>query len=156
MDTRYSCRKVALLAVAAGCLIGIAVPALAQDAVKSPEKWRPRDGGYEDTSTECDPDLPSFLVLLRKKLVVGNESFNCKVAKLTDVAGGTIRLDLICGEAELDVDDDPAHVQEYKETMTLRKIDAKSFIMHMTKNGKPDRPERRVRYCGVGPKITPD
>jgi hypothetical protein len=94
------------------------------DAAKSLEKWRPKDGSYvyahEDSDEACKI-LADVLIELRKKLVVGNELFNCKVLRLMDVAEGAIRPDLSCHESDLDEDDDPAHARMHKEVMTLRK-----------------------------------
>jgi hypothetical protein len=151
LDIKHKRREAVLSVFAAGCLIGIAVsPALAQDVAKSPEKWRPKDGYYvfagENFAEQCEL-LPDFHVELRKNRIIGNESFNCKVIRLTDVAEGAIRLDLSCLESDLDEDDDPAHARMHKEIMTLRKIDRKSLFMNITKNGKFNLPESRINYC---------
>jgi hypothetical protein len=54
-------------------------------------------------------------------------------------------LDLSCDE---DGDGgDPNDIRWSKEVMTLRKINEKSFFMHMTKNGKFSSPQWRVNYC---------
>lgn len=151
MDIGHNSRTATLLVAAAGYLIGTAMPALAQDVVKSPEKWRPRDGSYvyaHEKSDEACKTLADTLIELRKKLVVGNESFNCKVMRLTDVTEGAIRLDLSCHESDLDEDDDPAHARMHREIMTLRKIDGKSLFMNITKNGKFNLPESKLSYCG--------
>jgi hypothetical protein len=130
-------------------LIGMALPALAQDVAKSPEKWRPKDGAYtvpaEHSADEppCEV-MPDFLVKFRKKEIVGGEAFNCKIKKLTDVTKDAIRLDLSCDEDGSGGDPNDIHWQ--KEIMTLRKIDEKSFFMHMTKQGKFSWPEWRLSY----------
>jgi hypothetical protein len=130
------------------------MPALPQDVTKSPAKWRPKDGAYTvpaerpADSAPCD-DLPDFLVVFRKKRIVAGEAFNCRIKKLTDVTQDAIRLDLSCDEDGSG--GDPNDVRWQKETMTLRKIDENSFVMHMTKNGKFSRPEWRLSYCGKAP-----
>ena len=157
MDTKHNGRTATLLAFTVGYLIGIATPALAQDVVKSPAKWRPKDGHYvfagENSAEQCKI-LSDFLIELRKKRVIGNESFNCKVTKLTDVTERAIRLDLSCDENGIDDDDDddPKHARLYKEIMTLRKIDGKSLFMNITKKGKFNLPESRISYCREAPK----
>lgn len=70
---------------------------------------------------------------------------SCKVTKLTDTAPGALRINMICNESEIDGDDDDG--QDYKEIMTLRQVDDKSFLMRMSRKGKFPRPEWRMDYC---------
>lgn len=152
MDIRYSGHKVALFAVAAGYLIGAALPALAEDVTKSPAKWRPKDGDYivpaehpaDEPPCNVEPDF-----YIHKKWIVAGEAFSCKVKKVTDVSKDTIHLDLDCDEDGSG--GDPKDVHWQREIMTLRRIDENSFVMHMTKKGKFSWPEWRLSYCGKAP-----
>lgn len=126
------------------CLICTPAPTFAQKA----EKWRPKDGLYIEAGTEftgpCEGAAP-FLIELSKKSVKISESETCKITKFTDTAPGALRLNMICNESEIDGDDDPG--QDYKEIMTLRRVDEKSFFMRMSSKGKFARPEWRVDLC---------
>ncbi len=149
VDIRHDVRTVALLAVAAGYLIGTALPALAQDVAKSPEKWRPKDGAYtvpaEHPADEppCEV-MPDFHIEFRKKFINAGEAFGCKIRKITDVSKDALHLDLDCDEDGSG--GDPNDIRWQKEIMTLRRIDENSFVMHMTKKGKFSWPEWRLRY----------
>ena len=149
MSIKYKRRMAAPSAVTATCLIGMAMPALAQGVTNSPEKWRPKDGYYtvpaEHSADEppCNV-MPDFHVEFRKKWINAGEAFGCKIEKITDVTKDTIRLDLSCDEDGSGGDPNDIHWQ--KEIMTLRKINEKSFVMRMTKQGKFSWPEWRLSY----------
>jgi hypothetical protein len=84
LDIKHNGRTVALVAVTAGYLLGITMPALAQDVVKSPEKWRPRDGDYI-VPAEHPTDEPRCEVTrdfyFHKKWIAAGEAFRCKIKK---------------------------------------------------------------------------
>jgi hypothetical protein len=125
--------------------------ATAQEKAKpAPDKWRPKDGLYIEAGTKftgpCEGAAP-FLVELSKKSIKVNESVSCKVAKFADPAPGALRLNMVCNESEIDGDDDDG--QDYKEIMTLRRIDDNSFFMRLSRKGKFPRQEWRVDYCEV-------
>lgn len=141
------------VALAAGYLIGITPPALAQDGVKSGVKWRPNDGIYvsagNNVAERCG-DATEFVVGLREKLVGGNE-WNCKVDKLSDTASGALRLNLTCNDynlaESLDSRDPNPYDRKFRETMTLRKADENSVLIRKTLNGRFRVPEWKGVYC---------
>lgn len=150
LDIKHKRHVAALSVFAAGYLISMVMPALAQDAVKPPEKWRPRDGDYivpaEHSATE-DPcrTTGDFQIAFRKKWFNAGEAFGCKINKVTDVTKDALRLDLDCDEDGSG--GDPKDVHWQKEIAKLRRIDENSFAMHMTKDGKKDSwSEWRLRY----------
>src|SRR5579871_1643114 len=90
----------------------LATSASARDAAPPvPEKWRPQDGVYaapgKDFNRECGEHGDLVLELGRKK--VGGMEWSCKVAKTTSTGANSLRVDLICEDAdtEEDVDSSP-------------------------------------------------
>jgi hypothetical protein len=124
------------------CLIGASTATYAQDGTKPvTEKWRPKDGPYiiagTDFTRPCE-ESAQYLFELGKKSVIGQEAFKCQITKITDTTPVTLRLDLTCEDDERG---------KFKEIITLRKINAKSLFMRMTRNGKFGGPEWQIDYC---------
>jgi hypothetical protein len=135
-------------------LIGSSASAPAQDSTKSStEKWRPKDGIYvvagKDFAERCD-ETTEFVVELREKSVGGNE-WNCKVERISDTASDALRLSLTCNDynlaEDLDNHDPNPYDRKFKEVMTLRKVDEKSFLIRKTLNGKFRTPEWHAVFC---------
>lgn len=142
LDIGQSSRRCLVSFATLACLIGVSTLALAQGSAKpAPEKWRPQDGPYVDASenlAERCEDPPDFSLRLRDKAITSNESWSCKVTRFTDTSPGSLRLDLACVDL---------YERKFKEVMTLRKIDEKSFFVRMTDKGKFNAPEWRANRC---------
>jgi hypothetical protein len=124
--------------------------AFAHDVAKSAGgKWRPKGGSYAasgaDVRYQCAES--GIIVELGKKKIIGDE-WSCKITKLTDIAPGAIRLDMICNDYNLaEFIKDPNPEREFREIMLLRKIDEKSMFVRKTQNGKFKDPDWRASYC---------
>jgi hypothetical protein len=137
-------------AAALVCLVGASAPTLAQQSPKAKtEKWRPRDGLYVvpgEVSAELCAGFGVYSIELRKKVVIGNEAFNCSIKRLTYSASDAIRLDLSCDEDRPEDDiKEPDPNRRFKEVMTLRKKDENSLFMSMT--GEFGVTERQLDHC---------
>ena len=122
--------------------------AFAQNTSKpASEKWRPKDGKYVEAGTDpADPceDAPGFVVELSKEFVGVDELAKCRVTKFVDTAPGALRINMVCSTRE---DSGADGLTDYKEVMTLRRIDDQAFFMHWSYKGKFIRPEWRVDFC---------
>ncbi|WP_298254742.1 hypothetical protein [Bradyrhizobium sp.] len=146
-NRKHSLSPALLLAVLL-CLICTSIASLAQSAANLvPENWRPKDGKYIEAGTEfagpCE-DAPGFLVELSKRAVGIDELEKCRVTSFTDTAPGVFKINMTCSERKNSGYDG---LKNYREVMTLRKINDQSFFMHMTDKGKFPRQEWRVNYC---------
>src|SRR6185437_9861224 len=130
--------------------LGTATPSLAQEnGVAAPAPWRPAKGLYEMTVGNCK-EFADLIIDLADKFVSGNE-WSCDVTKLTDVAPGSIRVDMTCSDFNLAEKLDPKNpnsdTRRFKEFMYLKKIGEKSMSVRKTENGKLKYPAWRALYC---------
>jgi hypothetical protein len=129
-------------------LILNAFTAAAQETAKpARDKWRPKDGLYIMADTKftgtCEDAAPYLLELGKRNFVV-EERWGCKITKITDTGPGTLRLNMTCNEED---NPDEGYGKDYKEVMTLRRIDEASLDMQLTDKGKFRGPPWRVNYC---------
>ena len=135
-------------------LVGATNATHAQDDAGTPiDRWRPKEGIYAEPRRnfmeQCS-NFGDFAVELNKKTITGDE-WICDVVKLAETNTSTIRLDLSCSDVNLAAEissrgSDPTEPR-FNETMTFRRIDAKSMFVRKTQNGKFRSPEWRVVYC---------
>lgn len=146
--------SLALSATALIFMIGSSTPTPAQDNTKSGiEKWRPKDGIYvtagKDLAERCG-ESTEFVVELQERSLGGNE-WNCRVDRVVEVTSDALRLNLTCNDYNLaeylDNHDPNPYDKKFKEIVTLRKVDEKSFFVRKTLNGRFRIPEWRAVYC---------
>ncbi len=115
----------------------------AQEGPKSVSgNWRPKDGTYAKPGPNFKARCGEYgdtQIGWNDKSISGGEE-GCTIAKLTDTAPGSIRLDVVCFSAE-------RGEENYKEIMLLKKIDEKTIFVRETQEGKFTRPGGRMAYC---------
>jgi hypothetical protein len=132
------------------CLVVAGAPAFAQqNATATPTPWRPAEGLYVSTLTNCE-EYADVIVDLAEKAILGHE-WSCEVTKLTDTAPGAIQLNMTCDDYNLaqalNPKDPNWESRKFKEIMYLRKVDDKSMVVRKTTNGKLKYPSWRALYC---------
>jgi len=133
----------ALLILAAPLLPGVGLSLHAQESSKTvSDRWRPKDGTYAEPGPGFDARCGEYgdtQIDWSSNLISGGEE-GCKIAKLSDPAPGSIKLDVVCESADREG-------RPYKEIILLKKIDEKTIFIRETQDGKFKRPGGRMAYC---------
>lgn len=136
-------RSTSLLTLVAFLLSGTGLSVLAQEAAKTAtDKWRPKDGTYAEPGPDFNARCGEFgdtQIDWDANRISGGEE-GCKIAKLSDSAPGSIRLNVVCHSAEREG-------RPYKEIIVLKKIDDKTIFLRETQDGKFKRPGGQMSYC---------
>lgn len=122
----------------------------AQPSIKAQmEKWRPKNGIYEEFGhgERCGESTDLFIELT-EKIIAGFE-YSCVINKLTDTAPGAIKLDMTCADHNLAeyIGDPNPNDRTFKETVLLKKIDEKTIFVRKTINGRFKDPAWKASYC---------
>ncbi|WFU83772.1 hypothetical protein QA645_13805 [Bradyrhizobium sp. CIAT3101] len=132
-----------LLMVVASLLLCDGLSLHAEESSKTgSDRWRPKDGTYAEPGSEFDARCGEYgdtQIDWSSNFISGGEE-GCKIAKLSDTAPGSIRLDVVCRSADREG-------QRYKEIILLKKIDEKTIFIRETQDGKFKRPGARMTYC---------
>lgn len=141
-------------AVLALACAGQITEASAQNKIKSTvERWRPPDGLYaspgKDFEAQC-LEYGDFIIELSRNSVGGNE-WGCKVRTVSDIADGTVKLDMSCNDYNLAETlgsrGRKAEDRQFQETMLVRRIDGKAISVRKTLDGKFKGAAWRADYC---------
>jgi hypothetical protein len=136
-------RLTSLLIFVAPLLPCAALSLHAQESSKNAsDRWRPKDGTYAEPGPELDARCGEYgdtQIDWSSNFISGGEE-GCKIAKLSDTAPGSIRLDVVCTSADREG-------RRYKEIVLLKKIDEKTIFIRETQDGKFRRPGGRMAYC---------
>ena len=104
------------------------------------EKWRPKDGIYAvpgpNFATRCGDQAEAY-VELAENFIGGNE-YGCQIQKITDPSPGLVRLEATCDDAQTE--------KPKKESILLKRIDARTFSWSHITVGKKD-PSTAFSYC---------
>ena len=144
-------------ALALACVAGQITDVSAQNTTKlTVEKWRPADGLYaspgKDFEAQC-LEYGDFIIELSRNSVGGNE-WGCRVRTVSDMADGTVKLDMSCDDYNLAETlgsrGRTAEDRQFRETMLVRQVDGKAISVRKTLNGKFKGPAWRADYCPPG------
>ena len=125
--------------------VGLSPRTLIRTGKDAPGKRRPRaqkDGTYAKPGSDFDGRCGEYgdtQIDWSSNLISGGEE-GCKIAKPSDSAPDSIRLDVVCTSADREG-------QRYKEIIVLKKIDEKTIFIRETQDGKFKRPGGRMAYC---------
>ncbi|WP_342712202.1 hypothetical protein AAFG13_12665 [Bradyrhizobium sp. B124] len=147
-------QRVTYAVLALTCVAGQITEASAQNKINSAvEKWRPADGLYaspgKDFEAQC-LEYGDFIIELSRNSVGGNE-WGCKIRTVSDIADGTVRLDMSCNDYNLAETlgsrGRKAEDRRFQETMLVRRIDEKAISVRKTLDGKFKGAAWRADYC---------
>jgi len=105
------------------------------------EKWRPKNGIYAEPGTGFNARCGEFgdtLIEWNDNYISGGEE-GCKIAKVSDMATGSIKLDVLCTNSDTET--------PYKEIILLKKVNDKTIFFRETQNGKFSRDGGEMTYC---------
>ena len=135
-------RSVTLPIYIIACLVFAPVPAFPEEGTKPPaEKWRPRNGTYAEPGTGFNARCGEYgdtLIEWNDNYISGGEE-GCKIAKVSDMAPGSIKLDVLCTNSDTET--------PYKEIILLKKVNDKTIFFRETQNGKFTRDGGEMTYC---------
>ncbi len=134
-------------------LAGFVAMSFAQEGAKTPphEKWRPREGVYAVPDADFAPTCGEFgdlTIKLREKHIGGHE-WGCEVNKLSDVATGSIKLNMTCSDLNLEghLYSGDQEGRTFKEIMFLRQMSNGRISVRKTLNRKFKGRAWEVAYC---------
>ena len=152
--TKGLCHPTAYTALALAWLFGAAASASAQRSpTPAAGKWRPTAGIYagsgKNFGQRCKED-GDIVVDLEEKSVRGYE-WSCRIKKLADTSPAAIKLDMICSDLNLATrlypKDPKWDEREFKEILTLERVDDTSVSVRKTLNGQFKGPPWQANYC---------
>jgi len=138
MGTTLQPLRLALLATFA---LGVCDHASAQDASRSPPKWRPKDGVYAvpgpGFSAQCGEMNGAFVELAANS--IGGDEDHCKISKMIDGAPGTLKVEATCEGVQAE--------KPSKEVYVLSRLDESTFLWRQITPGKKSDRGTKFSYC---------